>query len=135
LRSVGLVMVLALAGCAGRTPVGPQVSASLDDSFVLHVGEQVTFGSEPLRLFFDEVVEDSRCPLQVTCVWEGNARLALRAQKGDSSALLDLNTRLEPRAATVLGYEVALERLEPQKIGENRIPQERYSAYLRVTKP
>jgi hypothetical protein len=134
-RSVGLFLVLVLAACAGRSPVGPQVSASLDDSFVLHVGEQVTFGSEPLRLFFDEVVEDSRCPLQVTCVWEGNARIALRAMKGDSSARLDLNTRLEPRVGTVLGYEITLERLEPQKIGENRIPQERYSAYLRVAKP
>jgi hypothetical protein len=127
--------MVALTACAGRTPVGPQVSASLDDSFVLHVGEQVTFGNESLRLFFDEVVEDSRCPLQVTCVWEGNARLALRAQKGDSSALVDLNTRLEPRAATVLGFEIVLERLEPEKIGENRIPQERYAAYLRVSRP
>lgn len=32
-----------------------------------------------------EVIEDSRCPSDVTCVWEGQARVKVRVQQTDGS--------------------------------------------------
>ncbi|HSI70585.1 MAG TPA: hypothetical protein VK941_10150 [Gillisia sp.] len=39
----------------------------------LHPGELVAFSNNALR--FKEVISDSRCPKEVTCVWEGEAKV------------------------------------------------------------
>jgi len=43
--------------------------------FELELGESARIGETEMVLSFDSVAEDSRCPRETTCVWEGNARL------------------------------------------------------------
>lgn len=129
-----LLVLLAFTACSGRAPVEPQVSAVIGDTFQLRVGQQVNLDNQALRISFDAVPEDSRCPAQVTCVWEGNARVRLRVTAAGERTLVDLNTTLTPRAVTVRGYQISLERLEPQPVGTERTPQERYTAHLKVTR-
>ena len=50
-------------------------TAAADPVFVLAGGQQVT-------VRFDRVLEDSRCPAQVDCVWAGQARIALVVESG-----------------------------------------------------
>ena len=134
MRAACAMLILA-AACSSGTPFDAQVSAVLDDAFTLRVGQEVTFTGEPLRILFEEVPEDSRCPLQVTCVWEGNASVGLRVSTATASAqLVALNTTLEPRAISVLGYDISLERLDPYPQSDNRIQQSKYVAHLRVAK-
>jgi uncharacterized repeat protein (TIGR01451 family) len=45
----------------------------LGQNFRLKIGEAALVKSEKLRFRFLEVSEDSRCPLDVVCVWEGQA--------------------------------------------------------------
>ncbi len=42
---------------------------------VLQGGEQIEFGDKSIR--FIEVVSDSRCPKDVTCVWAGEAKVLI----------------------------------------------------------
>jgi len=42
---------------------------------VLQGGEQLEFGDKSIR--FIEVVSDSRCPKEVTCVWAGEAKVLI----------------------------------------------------------
>lgn len=134
MRAACAMLILA-AACISGTPFDAQVSAVLDDTFTLRVGQEVTFTGEPLRIVFEEVPEDSRCPLQVTCVWEGNATVRLRVSTATASAqLVELNTTLEPRAISVLGYDISLERLDPYPQSDSRIQQSKYVAHLRVAK-
>lgn len=44
-------------------------------SSVLQSGEQLLFGDKSIR--FKEVVSDSRCPKDVTCVWAGEAKVLI----------------------------------------------------------
>lgn len=44
-------------------------------SSVLQSGEQLSFGDKSIR--FKEVVSDSRCPKDVTCVWAGEAKVLI----------------------------------------------------------
>jgi hypothetical protein len=127
-------MVL-VSACSTHSPLDPQISAVLDDTFTLRVGQEVTFTGEPLRILFEEVPEDSRCPLQVLCVWAGNAIVRLRVGTATANAQrIELNTTLEPHVISVLGYEISLERLDPYPQSDNRIPQRQYAAHFRVTK-
>mgnify|MGYP006896872537 CR=1 FL=1 len=43
---------------------------------VLQVGEQLEFGDKSIR--FKEVISDSRCPKDVTCVWAGEAKVLIQ---------------------------------------------------------
>ncbi len=57
-------------------------TAAAEPVFVLAGGQQVTVADSALTVRFDRVLEDSRCPAQVDCVWAGQARIALVVQSG-----------------------------------------------------
>lgn len=63
---------------------------------------------------FVEVVEDSRCPRDVDCIWAGNAKVKLLVSKGKAAPKeIELNTGIEPRAVTIFGCELTLKGLTP----------------------
>jgi len=62
-----LLMLLFLAAC------GEAVKANLGQEFSLAIGQTASIQSEQLKLKFLEVVNDSRCPSEVSCAWPGQA--------------------------------------------------------------
>ncbi len=64
-----------LAGCAGAPP---GIEANLGQEFSLNIGQEARIAGENLRISFEDVIEDSRCPLNVTCIWEGRASILVR---------------------------------------------------------
>lgn len=69
-----LLAALLLVSCVA--PFG-RVSAELGEEFDLDIGQWVKIKGEKLEIKFAEVVEDSRCPKDVTCVWQGRVSLTL----------------------------------------------------------
>ncbi|MGC8777532.1 MAG: hypothetical protein ACP5Q4_02530, partial [Candidatus Caldatribacteriaceae bacterium] len=65
LRWCILLLVLLLPGCF----LGESIP--LGAPFDLPLGKRVLLRGEDLSITFQEVLEDSRCPLGVTCFWEG----------------------------------------------------------------
>ena len=51
---------------------------------------------------YSEVVDDSRCPLDAVCVWEGEARVALTID-GDAAELRVVDPTFEPDAGVRVG--------------------------------
>ncbi len=124
-----LAAVLALcAGCAtGPSEPGTEIS--------LRGGEEVQVEGTILRLGFVRVVGDSRCPVDVTCVWEGNAEVEVGIALGmGPSHPLRLNTTLDPKSATWNGVTVALVKVEPAPRAGIPIPFENYRITLRLVR-
>jgi hypothetical protein len=95
LLSVAAVLLL---GCPsslmGRSPAaGKPVRVRLGQEFNLRVGQQAEVEGGRFRVRFASVVNDSRCPPDVTCVWAGNAEVLIEAEAGRSRARLKLNTQ------------------------------------------
>ncbi len=65
-----LLLLLFLAAC-GRG--AGEVKANLGQEFSLSIGQTASIQSEQLKLKFLEMVNDSRCPSEVSCVWQGQA--------------------------------------------------------------
>jgi len=65
-------LLFQLPGCA---PVETAVIAEPGVSFALPIGQTASVAGTDTRLTFSEVREDSRCPTDVTCVWEGDAKI------------------------------------------------------------
>lgn len=108
-RILPLVAALALAACATLpAATGP----------VATIGETATVGG--LRVRPVEVVEDSRCPTNVTCVWAG--RLILRAEVAKRGFRQTRNLILG-EAQEVPGGKLTLVSAEPGRLaGEQPAP-------------
>jgi hypothetical protein len=134
MRVLLLLSMLVPAGCSQLQPLDPNIEVPLDQSFILRVDQTATVSGTPLSVRFDQVPEDSRCPSDVVCVWAGNARVHLvLSVERDEEVGLDLNTGLEPRSASALGYRITLEKVQPIPTSGSSIPPADYLAHLRVT--
>jgi len=111
---LGLCLV---AGCA--TPSQPVADASVTTSigvetgsqFELKRGQQANVAGTGIRLRFDGITEDSRCPEKVQCVWAGNAAANLRIMSAEKS--VTLNTGIEPKSTIVDNYTITLVDVKP----------------------
>ena len=87
---VGLSILM--TSCGGSSPTAPR-NVSLDEEFVLAPSQVAVVGDTGLTLSFERVDSDSRCAVDVVCVWEGDAAVALTAsQSGREAAALELHT-------------------------------------------
>ncbi len=65
-----LLLLLLLTACGGEAA---EVQANLGQEFSLSIGQTASIKGEDLQLKFLQVVNDSRCPSNVTCIWQGQA--------------------------------------------------------------
>ena len=123
-----------MSGCSNPAALeaGPSSALlSLPREIVLNYGDNVQLEGTVLRLNFGRVLEDSRCPVDVTCVWAGNAKVEIGIGAGmGPTHPLHLNTNAGPRAVTWSGIRVTLLEVTPSPHSENPIPLEDYSVTL-----
>jgi hypothetical protein len=83
-----------------------------------------------------QVLEESRCPVGVQCIWEGNARIGVKAEKPPSrTATLELNTSGRyDREATYQGYKVQLLQVVPYPRHGHTLQATDYCANLKIIK-
>ncbi len=105
-------LILLLAACASQQPHAAGVA--IGDRVTLRTGESATVQPRNVVLQFAEVVSDSRCPADVTCVWEGDAEVSVRAVAADgTSADLRLHTKGGTPDPSFKGLTLRLIALKP----------------------
>jgi hypothetical protein len=122
-------------GCVDDDPVEPTPSAQevLADSLSMAPGDVVLLGS--LRLAFLEMSEDSRCPIDAVCVWQGNAAVRIAVGLGRGVSLpRTLNTSEPDESVDFGGYRVRLLQVQPAPRAGVPIPPEDYRALFRVSR-
>lgn len=96
-------------GTAGGGDSGTTVADGSD--FTLQVGERATLADDS-RLRYVRLVEDSRCPPDVQCVWAGDAIVALQWTSAAGAAQdFELHTGVEPRTQAIGTRNVTLKSL------------------------
>ena len=61
-------------------PVGT-ANTELDNEFDLKYGQKAVIGEEGLYITFIDLIEDSRCPINYDCIWQGNGGILLKIEK------------------------------------------------------
>ncbi|PKL88732.1 MAG: hypothetical protein CVV23_08875 [Ignavibacteriae bacterium HGW-Ignavibacteriae-2] len=70
-----------------------------------------------LKISFNDVLEDSRCPINLMCFWEGNARIQLSYELGDQKKIFNLNTYSGfTQDTTINNYNIGLIEVVPYPI-------------------
>lgn len=77
------------------------------------VGKQVVAKKSKLKIKFVSVVEDSRCPEGVNCIWAGNAKIKVLISNGTTSQEFEMNSDLGPKGDSFSGWAIYLEELKP----------------------
>jgi len=132
-RCVSIIGVVAFAilisGCAAH-PAQP--SRPLGQPFDLQAGTSAVL-ADGLRLTFDRVRADSRCPLDALCVQAGEAIVVLRlAQSASSQVEQELRTTPAFAEASYQSYVIKLVALAPYPRSTQQIRREEYVATLTV---
>ena len=86
-----LILLCAVAAVSGCATVEPVIVAKPGVAFSLPVGKSATINGNGTKLTFTRVTQDSRCPTDVTCVWEGEAQIEVnisRTGSPDETAIL-----------------------------------------------
>ncbi|OGF55208.1 MAG: hypothetical protein A2Z21_03050 [Candidatus Fraserbacteria bacterium RBG_16_55_9] len=113
----------------------PAVHIQLGQVFQISMGQTALLPTDGLSVTFKDVLEDSRCPVDVVCVWAGNAKVTLDVQQtGKATQTLALNSTLDPREAAYEGYRIRFEDLMPQPRSDRPIRREDYRLSLSITK-
>src|SRR5688572_2065956 len=107
------------SGCIGvavQRATQTQGKTTIGQHFVISARDTIALDNGALSVTFEEVKADSRCPLDVSCVWEGDATVVLWVKKSGSDGVsLELHTSSRFSAeATYGGYRVRLQELKPQ---------------------
>lgn len=129
---MAIALVVLSASCSST----PRTAPELAQEFLLPLHETAAVKDTPLRIRFAEVSEDSRCPSNVVCVWQGNGRIRLEVVANGAQESVLLNTvgggGQFPQEATAFGYRFRLLELAPYP-QEPRPPETEYVARLVVT--
>lgn len=119
-------LILTLTLLSGFTVVSAQNGEQLS----IKNGQQKTTKVGRITIKFLELVEDSRCPADVACVWAGVARIKVQLRKNGRSAEVELNTNQRDKPAVFAGYSIGLETLVPRQTSRSKYSPSAYSATL-----
>ena len=102
--------------------------------FTLKIGETASVDSV-LDITFLDVTEDSRCPSDVTCIWQGSASIEIHAktnQKDFGTHIVTLGDDALKPSQNFDEYFVRLTQLEPYPVSTHQISSSEYVATLLV---
>lgn len=144
-RALLMLTCFALAGCGAdpllnqgtRDPDRPApVLAAVGDTIRLTAGAAAEVVGVGLRISFEGISEDSRCPSGVDCVWSGDAVARLRISvTGGGETPVALHTHLEPRESIHGAHLISLLGVEPYPVYGEPVAGADYVVLLRVTRP
>jgi hypothetical protein len=105
---------------------------AINSEISLYIGESVIIEDHAIKLKFVDVLDDSRCPSDVECVWEGTVSLMINIRYSSQDLGNFILNSSNLHKASFMGYYVKFKVLEPYPISTEIIPESSYHATFRV---
>lgn len=95
-----------------------------DHTVTIGINKKASIPNSKINIEFVNVAEDSRCPVGVTCVWEGIAIVDMKATNGNEVRQFQLATKdFEPKNTnktfSYSGYNITLQAVKPYPGGKD----------------
>jgi hypothetical protein len=135
-RSFVAAAVLGAAACSSPNAPG---DGPFHAEVTLRPGQVTAVAATPLRIGFDRVASDSRCPATALCIQSGDALVVFNVSvAGSGAAEIRLRTvggtTGQDLVASVGGYELAITGLQPYPQTTTPIPSADYRVTVSVTR-
>ena len=124
--------LITIPGCAGTTA---PATVALGDTFTIGVGQSARIPAEEMSVAFHGVIGDSRCPENVTCIWEGiaSSNVTITLKGVDYALVLDEPGLTDKAEYTFNEYNLTFNLSPYPREGVEITPNE-YRLTLTVTK-
>ena len=115
IKFIILVLTLSLFCCSDNPNSDEQNYFDLGKKFSINFGETLYHNTVNLSIKFDSLIGDSRCPVDVVCVWEGDAEIKLKFSANSiyNDFTLHTNKAYFNANTTLLDYKIELLDLLP----------------------
>ena len=128
---VSIFCMIFVGGCIQKFP-------DLDDPFQLKINQVAFIKSENIKIIFINMTEDSRCPSDVECIWEGQVTIEINIYMNNQfigEFNLTSRTGFDKLAIKEFdGYSISLIKVEPYPISTKIIELSDYIVTLNVSK-
>ena len=128
-----VVLTWLLVGCGDGDE---SMKVGLDEEFSLAVGQSAAVTGEYLEIEFLRIKEDSRCPRNATCIWEGRACCLVELTAAGTSEQKELKIpglTDEYNTETYGDYQLTF-NLEPYPEVDQQILRNEYRLLLIISK-
>jgi hypothetical protein len=105
---------------------------SLGEEFELAVHQTAQISAENISVTFQGVLEDSRCPVDVTCIWAGLAKVSLQVSVSGQERELSLSTSPPENSAVFENYTFWLISVRPVPRSDRNTDRSAYVVTVRV---
>ncbi len=105
---------------------------SLGEEFELAVHQTAQNSAENISVTFQGVLEDSRCPVDVTCIWAGLAKVSLQVSVSGQERELSLSTSPPENSAVFENYTFWLILVRPVPRSDRNTDRSAYVVTVRV---
>jgi hypothetical protein len=109
----------------------------LGGSATLNPGESYTSGDGNVTVTVLQVLEDSRCPADAMCIWQGNVKVLVEITVGTETqqATLTLGELLDGdvTSVTIAGHTVELTQVEPYPLASQPTDPADYEVTLKIS--
>ncbi|OYD91885.1 hypothetical protein CDG76_24875 [Nostoc sp. 'Peltigera membranacea cyanobiont' 210A] len=116
-----------------------RVGTTFNTPFYLKYGKTAYLPTENIEIKFSKVIQDSRCPSDVTCIWQGQVIIGLDIIKNGKQVSTLMLTLVPGRDALPIQfldkYSVTLIGVSPYPNSKKTIVLKDYIAKIVVSKP
>ena len=123
-------LALLAAGCNGGFIL---ISSTTPATFTMKPGQTATV--QGVAVTFQQVVSDSRCPINALCVWAGEATVGVTVRGRGLEAHYELQlSPLDPARRTVTHRDIVLEfqALQPHPVAGQPTDRDSYRATIEI---
>lgn len=126
------LLLLIPIGCKKTTPAD---TATLGQEYQLAIGQTISFSQTDLMITFKEVIEDSRCPSDVICIWAGRVSCLLDITiSNETNKTVLTQSGLSDMYATEQYKQYTIQfRVEPYPQSSSKIQNSDYRLFLTVS--
>lgn len=100
--------------------------------FSLRLGGEAEIEATGIRLRFDRVTDDSRCPIDAFCVWAGMFGMVLVVDAGGGRTALDVALDTLGTEGTAYGFHFVLLEVKPSRLAAEPFDPADYAVLLRA---
>ena len=123
-----------LSSCEKRQIDNLNSNLPLDQEVQIANGFTLNNLEEDISLSMQSVVNDSRCPSDVDCVWSGDAEVNFVFRTNSTDNPFVLHTDLTPKDTLIGDYTITLRKLDPHPVSTAVISQADYKATIIVSR-
>lgn len=114
------------------------VISKLNEPFNLKVNQTASIASENIEIKLINVSEDSRCPVGVQCIWQGQVTVNLNLIKNNNTVenfnLTNRSGDENLASKLVDGYQIKVVKVEPYPTNLKKLSPSDYNVTLEISK-